>query len=315
MSTADNEKNWIQIKTECSTNDLDTVSAVMCMLNNGLMIEDYSDVDQALDGVYADLIDESIMRADRTRSAVSVFIPESSSPAETENMLRERFSALGIDARVTHLSVSEEDWAESWKKYYKPIRTGKCLVIVPLWEKDNFKTEPGDITVLMDPGMAFGTGTHETTRLCAALLEDFVTEGCRMIDVGCGSGILAICASKLGAGYCYACDIDPQAVKIARENAKLNCVENMVCEVSDLVSKVNESPFDVAAVNIVADVIIRLAPDVGRFLKDDATLIVSGIIAERAEETIASLDAAGFAPVRELKENGWYAAALKKKRS
>ena len=309
------EKNWIQIKAECAAEDLDTVCSVMCMINNGLMIEDYSDVDRELDGVYGDLIDESIMNADRTRSAVSVFIPESSSPAETENLLRERLSALGINAVVTHSSVNEDDWAESWKKYYKPIRTGKKIVIVPVWEKDNFSAEPGDITVLMDPGMAFGTGTHETTRLCAALLEDHVTEGCRMIDVGCGSGILAICASKLGAGYCYACDIDPQAVKIAKENAELNFVTNMDCEVSDLVSRVDADCFDVAAVNIVADVIIRLAPDIGRFLKDDATLIVSGIITERAEETVSALDAAGFTPVSELRENGWYAAALKKKGS
>ena len=135
-----------------------------------------------------------------------------------------------------------------------------------------------------------------------------------MIDVGCGSGILAICASKLGAGYCYACDIDPNAVKVARENVLLNKVRNMDCEVSDLVREVDSSgaEFDVAAVNIVADVIIRLAPDIGSYLKDNATLIVSGIICERAEETLAALEDAGFEPMSELRENGWYAAALKK---
>ena len=162
--------------------------------------------------------------------------------------------------------------------------------------------------------MAFGTGTHETTRLCAALLENYVEDGCKMIDVGCGSGILAICASKLGAGSCYACDIDPYAIKVARENVELNSCANITCEVSDLVREVDpeSANFDVAAVNIVADVIIRLAPDIGRFLKDTATLIVSGIIVERAEETVAALNAAGFKVVEEKRENGWYAAALKK---
>ena len=260
--------NWIQIKVDCASGDLDTVSSVMCMISNSLMIEDYSDVDGVLDGVYGDLIDEKILNADRTRSSVSVFVPESSSPAETELFLRERLSSLGVDAEVSHSSVREEDWADSWKKYYKPIRTGNRIVIVPVWE--TYEAKKGDLIVLMDPGMAFGTGTHETTRLCAALLEDHVTDGCRMIDVGCGSGILAICASKLGAGYCYACDIDPQAIKVARENVVLNKTENVVCEVSDLVKEVDpaDADFDVAAVNIVADVIIRLAPDIGRFLRD-----------------------------------------------
>ncbi len=304
--------NWIQIKATCNAEDLDTVCSVMCMINNGLMIEDYSDVDGVLDGVYGDLIDESLLNADRTRSAVSIFVPESASPAETELMLSERLKTLGVKAEVSHTSVCEEDWAESWKKYFKPIRTGNRIVIVPVWEK--FEPSENDVVVLMDPGMAFGTGTHETTRLCAALLEDYVTDGCRMIDVGCGSGILAICASKLGAEYCFACDIDPYAIKVAKENVALNGGGNIICEVSDLVREVDPASanFDVAAVNIVADVIIRLAPDIGRFLKDDATLIVSGIIVERAEETLSALASAGFTPVSEKRENGWYAAALKK---
>ena len=304
--------NWIQIKAACHADDVEAVCAVMCMINNGLMIEDYSDVDGVLDGVYGDLIDEALLNADRTRSAVSIFVPESSSPAETELMLKERFTSLGMDVQLSHTSVHEEDWAESWKKYFKPIRTGNRIVIVPVWEK--FEAAENDVTVLMDPGMAFGTGTHETTRLCAALLENYVTEDCRMIDVGCGSGILAICASKLGAGYCYACDIDPYAIKVAKENVELNSCSNITCEVSDLVREVDpeSANFDVAAVNIVADVIIRLAPDIGRFLKDSATLIVSGIIVERADETVSALNAAGFAVVEEMRENGWFAAALKK---
>ncbi len=309
----ENNTNWIQLRVECDALDLDTVCSVMCMVNSGLMIEDYSDVDAVLDGVYGDLVDESLLNADRTKAAVSIFVPESSSPAESEMVLKNRFNELGLNVKMSHGSVCEEDWADSWKKYFKPIRTGKKVVIVPVWD-DEYKAAEGDITVLMDPGMAFGTGTHETTRICASLLEDYIEDGCRMIDVGCGSGILAICASKLGAGYCYACDIDPYAIKVAKENVLLNECDNIVCEVSDLVREVDveNAQFDVAAVNIVADVIIRLSKDIGRFLKDTATLIVSGIIVERADETIKALNDAGFKVIDDRTENGWYAAALRK---
>lgn len=302
--------NWIQIKAECGAEDVGTVESVMSMVGTGLMTEDYSDLDELLSGVYGELVDESLLTADRSHSAVSVFVSASASPAESELFIRERLADAGIDFKLTHTSVSEEDWADSWKQYYKPLRCGKRIMIVPVWEQ--YEPSPDDIVVLMDPGMAFGTGTHETTRLCAALLEEYTRPDDRMIDVGCGSGILAICASKLGASECLACDIDPDAVRVARENTELNQTPNVHCEVSDLVSEVKPELFDIAAVNIVADVIIRLAPDIGRYLTDDAVLIVSGIICERAEETLAALKSAGFTLVSERRENGWYAAALKK---
>ncbi len=305
-------QNWIQIKVTCNVADLDTVTSVMSMVDNGLMIEDYSDVDRELDGVYGDLIDETILEADRTVASVSVFIPEIKSPAESLLFIRGRLAELQIDAEVTQTGVKEEDWADSWKQYYKPIKTGDRLVIVPVWE--TYDPTPDEITVLMDPGMAFGTGTHETTRLCAALLEQYVTPGCTMLDVGCGSGILAICAAKLGASQCFACDIDPQAVKVAVENTKLNDTPNVKCAVSDLLKQTEkvEGGYQVAAANIVADVIIRLAPDIGAYLADDGVLIVSGIIIERAEETVAALNEAGFRVIDDRRENGWYAAAVKR---
>lgn len=308
-------QNWIQIKVTCKVEDLDAVTGMMSMVDNGLMIEDYSDVDRELDGVYGDLIDESILEADRTTAAVSVFIPEIKSPAESLLFIRGRLADLGIDATVTQTGVKEEDWADSWKQYYKPIHTGDRLVIVPVWE--TYEPAPHEITVLMDPGMAFGTGTHETTRLCAALLEQYVTPGCTMLDIGCGSGILAICAAKLGAGSCFACDIDPQAVKVAVENTELNHTPNVKCAVSDLLKQTErvDGGYKVACANIVADVIIRLAPDVGDYLAEDAVLIVSGIILERAEETVAALENAGFTVVDDRRENGWYAAAVRKKQA
>ena len=304
---------WTQIKVTSAVEHLDEVTAVMSMVTNSLMIEDYSDAVRELDGVYGDLIDEELLNKDRTRASVSAFIPADVSAADHVSFIKERLAALGVPFELELDGVAEEDWADSWKQYYKPIKTGKRIVIVPVWEK--YEPEDGEITVLMDPGMAFGTGTHETTRLCAALLEKYVKPGDRMLDVGCGSGILAICAAKLGASECFACDIDPVSVRIARENAELNDTPAVKCEVSDLLRSV-VSPvggFDICTANIVADVIIRLAPDVDEYLAKDAILIVSGIIAERRDEVVSALAGHGFEVIDEATENGWYCAAVRQR--
>lgn len=304
--------SWVQIKVTADRKYLDSITAIMSMVENSLLTEDYSDVEQELDGVYGDLIDEELLSRDRTVCSVSAFIPGQKSPGESVGFIKERLGTLDIPAEVELHGVNEEDWADSWKKYYKPIKTGRKIVIVPKWEK--YEPAEGEICVLMDPGMAFGTGTHETTRLCASLLEDFVNPGAKVLDVGCGSGILAICAAKLGAGNCFACDIDENAVRIAGENAILNSTPNVKTAVSDLLRHVPEidGGYDVCCANIVADVIIRMAPDVGRFVSDSGVLIVSGIIVERADETLSALKAAGWKLVDERRENGWFAGALKK---
>ena len=304
--------SWVQIKVTADRKYLDSITAIMSMVENSLLTEDYSDVEQELDGVYGDLIDEELLSRDRTVCSVSAFIPGQKSPGESVGFIKERLGTLDIPAEVELHGVNEEDWADSWKKYYKPIKTGRKIVIVPKWEK--YEPAEGEICVLMDPGMAFGTGTHETTRLCASLLEDFVNPGAKVLDVGCGSGILAICAAKLGAGNCFACDIDENAVRIAGENAILNSTPNVKTAVSDLLRHVPEidGGYDVCCANIVADVIIRMAPDVGRFVSDSGVLIVSGIIVERADETLRALKAAGWKLVDERRENGWFAGALKK---
>lgn len=303
---------WTQIKVTAPTEYLDGVSAVMSMVTNSLMIEDYSDAERELDGVYGDLIDEELLKKDKTKASVSAFLPADVTVTDHVAYIKERLSSSGIPFELELDGVSEEDWADSWKKYYKPIKTGKRLVIVPVWEK--YEPAPDEITVLMDPGMAFGTGTHETTRLCAALLEKYVKPGCSMLDVGCGSGILAICAAKLGAGKCFACDIDPVSVRIAAENAELNGTPAVVCRKSDLLSDVPEEDggYDVCTANIVADVIIRLAPDIGKYLASDAVLIVSGIIVERRDEVVKSLNEHGFEVFDDVTENGWYCAAVRK---
>ena len=186
------------------------------------------------------------------------------------------------------------------------------MVIVPAWER--YEARPGEIIVRMDPGMAFGTGTHETTRLVIELLEEKTKPGMRVLDVGCGSGILAICARKLGAAECKAYDIDPVAVRVARENIKDSGETNVTCDVSDLLRSVDLAggKYDLICANIVADIIIRMAPDVGAYMKDDAILLASGIITERAEEVETALIANGLAVAERHDDNGWCALVVKK---
>ena len=278
---------WIQIKVTTGVENRDSLIAVMSMITNGLQIEDYSDLeDRILDGVYGDLIDESVLNADKTIVSVSAYVSADKPVIDHTAYIKDRLNSLGVEYNLELISLCEEDWADSWKQYYKPIKIGKRLVVVPMWEKYDAKN--GEIIVKMDPGMAFGTGTHETTRLCATLLEDYVDNNSVMLDVGTGSGILAICASKLGAKECYAYDIDPVAVRVARENVRDNDVDNIECEVSDLLKGVSPKKYDVITANIVADIIIRMLPDIGKFMHEKTVLVISGIIDERCEDVYAS---------------------------
>ena len=301
---------WSQIKVTVKLPLLDEVVAVMNMISNYLQIEDYSDID--LKTCYGDLIDEKILNADKTIAAVSVYLPADGGVADTVSFLRDRFDTLKIEAKIEISGINEEDWANSWKAYYKPIRIGERIVIVPAWEK--YDEQEGDIIVRMDPGMAFGTGTHETTRLVIGLLEKYVTEGVSVLDVGCGSGILAICASKLGARDCKAYDIDPVAVKVARENIKDSGLDNVTCDVSDLLKQVDKTaaPYNVICANIVADIIIRMTPDVGCLMDENSVILASGIIVERSEYVVECFEKNGFCIVERVEENGWCALVVKK---
>ncbi len=303
------DTQWTQIKVTVPLGKLDALTAVMSMVSNNLQIEDYSDID--LKTCYGDLIDESILNADKTIASVSVYLSAEKSIPECLSFLRERFSVSDLeDAVIETIGVCEEDWANSWKAYYKPIKIGSRLVIVPAWER--YEAEEGELIVRMDPGMAFGTGTHETTRLVIRLLEHYTKAGCRMLDVGTGSGILAICASKLGAGECRAYDIDPMAVRVANENIKDSGLSNITCEVSDLLRQVDRSaPYDLICANIVADIIIRMTPDVSAYMHKDTVLLASGIIAERCEDVVSCFEEHGFEIAERIVDNGWCALAVK----
>ena len=293
---------WTKITVTGRTKNLDDIVAVMSMLDNGLMIEDYSDF--SLNGMYGELVDESILNADRDTVKVSLFVPEERNPLEYKEFIETRLPALGIEGKIDLEGMNEDDWAESWKQYYKPVPLGK-VTIVPAWEK--YEAKEGEVIIRMDPGMAFGTGTHETTRLVIRLMQDELRGGERLLDVGTGSGILSICASKLGAASCNAYDIDPVAVKVARENAEADGCTNITVGVSDLLRGVDLSggKYDFCVANIVADIIIRMLPDIKSYLKDGSPLILSGIIGERAREVRAAALAQGFTVEKEINENDW----------
>ena len=300
--------SWTKLTVKGNVKDLDEISAVMSMLDNGLMIEDYSDF--SFNGMYGELVDETILNADKDSVAVSIFVPEEKPIAEFRAFLQDRFRALALETEISAEGVSEDDWAENWKKYYKPISLGR-VTVVPAWEE--YAPKEGEIIVRMDPGMAFGTGTHETTRLVMRILQDVVKGGERVLDVGTGSGILSICASKLGAKDIYAYDIDPVAVRVAKENTLADGCDNITVGVSDLLKDVDRrEPYGICVANIVADIILRMLPDIGALLLPGAPLILSGIIAPRKEDVIAAAAAVGFFVEREETENDWVALLVRR---
>ncbi len=305
---------WSQLKVTCNVKELDAVSSVMSLIDPSIMIEDYSDIETGLKTVYGDLIDESILNSDKSVASCSIYVPEDQNINEHIAFIEARLAENGISVKIEVLGTDEEEWSTAWKKYYKPTHIGHRMVVVPSWEE--YEPEKDEIVIDMDPGMAFGTGTHETTRLCAELLEENIQKGDYLLDVGSGSGILAICGSKLGAAKCAACDIDSVAVRTEIENCERNACPNVECYVSDLLSDVkllDQKPFDIVTANIVADIIIRMSSDIGRFIRKDGLLIASGIIEEREAEVDAAVTAHGFEKTDAKHEKGWCAILYKKK--
>ena len=222
-------------------------------------------------------------------------------------------TALEILARETsrqafiyrELDLEEEAWATAWKAYYKPFRVGRRLVVKPTWEA--CEMQPEEILIELDPGMAFGTGSHPTTTMCLELLEQHLQPGQKVIDVGTGSGILAIAAARLGASEVVAIDLDPVAVKTARENVELNGVDHLVTVAVGNLLHNQELRADVLVANIIADVIILLAPAAARVLPPGGVLIASGIIAGRLDEVRQSLLAQNLVIGEQLINGEWAA--------
>jgi ribosomal protein L11 methyltransferase len=209
--------------------------------------------------------------------------------------------------------VNDEDWSTSWKKYYKAIRLSDRIIIKPSWE--TYSAGKKEVVIEIDPGMAFGTGTHDTTQMCAKLLEKYVREDCKVIDLGCGTGILSIIAAKLGAGSVTAVDVDKIAVKVSKENCALNSVQDKINIIHGTIRDLplNESGVkaDIIIANIITDVILDLAEDIPRYLVQGGYFIVSGIIRERKQEIIKKYQDYGFILDSSLDIGEWVAVVFK----
>ncbi len=298
--------DWTEVKITVPAADTDRAADIANMVvPYGIYIEDYSDlIEGAREIAHIDLIDEELLARDRTQSVIHVYISPEESPAEAVAFLRERYTAEGIEHEVLTGEVNEDDWANNWKKYFKPLPVGEKLMICPTWEEA--PETAGRALLHIDPGMAFGTGGHDTTRLVLETLERYVHGGETLLDVGCGSGILSIAALLLGAGSAVGVDIDALAVKTAMENGELNGLHapDYVIRQGNLVDAV-EGIYDVVAANIVADAIIALSADIRPFLKPGGVYIMSGIIDTREADVLAALEQCGFTLRERVKRGGW----------
>jgi ribosomal protein L11 methyltransferase len=250
-----------------------------------------------------------------TPAKVTGYLPVDERLENTLLTLKSALRALPTSAGVTGVPdditvrfVAEEDWAHAWKAYFKPQRIGERVVVKPTWEP--FAPEAGDVVVEIDPGMAFGTGLHATTRLCLRGLEKHVTPGMTVADVGTGSGILAAAAALFGAASCAATDIDPLAVKIARENVALNRVDDRVTVAESDVPPAGE--FDIVVANILADVILGMAPALLAATRPGGLLIASGIIDSRADDVARGLAGIGFTDIEKATEQEWVALTARR---
>lgn len=303
--------NWTEITVAVAQKDTDAAAAIANItVPYGIYIEDYSDLEQGAEEIaHIDLIDEDLIAKDRDTSIIHIYISECDNAAEALEFLKERLTASGIGYKAETVGVNDSDWNENWKKYFHATEIGKRLAVVPSWEK--YENKHNRTILQIDPGAAFGTGTHATTSLCLDMLQKYVDGDTEMLDIGCGSGILAVASVLLGAKNAVGVDIDAQSVKTARENAGINGVTDKTeFTVGDLAEKVT-GKYSVVCANIVADVVIRLLQNVKNYMEEDGVLIVSGIIDLREKDVLAAAKMQGFTVTERRYKDNWCAFALK----
>ena len=292
--------DYLEVSIQTEPNQIETISAQLDELGvNGYVIEDESDFRSFLENnrQYWDYVDEDLENRFAGLSRIRFWI----APAQTELL-----SAFpGAETSIVH----DSDWENNWKEFFKPIEIGSRLIIVPQWEEI---PSTGRMPLILDPGLIFGTGSHATTRMCLEAIEASDVEGKSVLDLGCGSGILGIGALVLGASSNIGVDIDPKAPDVAMDNALLNGIgkEQMNVFAGDLLTDCGlrrriEGKYDLVLANIVADVILRLIPDVGQFLAPNGRFISSGIIDGRENEVQTALEGAGFEILEHKKMDEW----------
>lgn len=304
------EGNWIEIQVITTSEALEPVSGIFYALDcKGVAIEDPEDMTSRQKGALTwDFADLNIFEHKGECAVVKAYFAETENINEIIAFVKERLEEIkewGIDigsGEVISAEKKEEDWANTWKQYYKPTHIGENIVIKPTWEP--YEKKENEMVIEMDPGMAFGTGTHETTRLCAMALEKYVKEDSTVFDIGTGSGILALIASKLKAKYALGVDLDPVAVESAKKNVALNDVDNIEIIFGNLVEVV-EGKADIVVANILAEIVCILTDDVKKVLKQDGIFISSGIINERKQMVIDKLEEQGFEIIEATQEGEW----------
>ena len=310
---------WLELKIDTSPSGLDAVTELLEQQGvTGVMIDDEADFKEFLEHnrQYWDYVDEALLQEKTGVSRVTFYLERNEAALDVIARVRMAMSDLK-KARpecgpllLTIDNVADADWENNWKKFYKPMEIGGRLLVVPQWEeaRDN-----GRVKLVLNPGLTFGTGSHATTRLCLQALDKYIRGGEKILDLGCGSGILSIAALVLGAKDAFACDIDEKCVDVAYENAALNGVgrDRYTVRWGDvLTDKALQAEFgggyDMVVANIVADVIMGLSDKVRPFLKEGGLFLCSGIIDDRAEEVFTKLRADGWTVIEQHDSEGWY---------
>ena len=310
------DTTWLEVTLETTAPELDALCARLTMNGAvGLVIEDEEDFKSFLEQnrQYWDYVDDGLLERMRGAARVKFYVTD-----DPDGQAQLRRWLAGVEAPYTTSRLQENDWATSWQKYYKPLAVGKRLYIVPEWERGEPAPE-GRTALYLNPGLTFGTGSHASTRLCLEWLEEFVRPGGRVLDLGCGSGILSVAALLLGAETALGVDIDPKAVDVAYENAALNGLGRDRCTFlagdiltgGSLGAELAREPWDLVLANIVADVIIPLSARAEELLAPGGAFLCSGIIDTRAREVETALEGNGLRILSRKERDGWVALAAR----
>ena len=304
------EIKWLEVAINTTPERLDEITAKLTAAGmTGLVIEDETEFQQFLEQnrQYWDYVDQELMERMRGVTRVKFYVTDD---ADGRTQL-ERYTR-GLECEYTTRTLVDNDWAYSWQKYYKPLSIGERLYVVPQWEREE-PVPQGRVPFYLNPGLTFGTGSHASPQLCLEGVEAHTRQGDRVLDLGCGSGILSIAALRLGAEHAFACDIDEKCVEVAYENAALNGIDRSrytvrwgdVLSDQQLKAEIGGG-YDMVVANIVADVIIGLSGQVRPFLKEGGLFLCSGIIDDRAEEVAQRLREAGWDILRTRQSEGWF---------
>lgn len=303
---------WLEINIITDGEATEILSGILYSLDvKGIAIEDPKDITERDKGPLSwDYADLNILQYKGEKTLVTGYFDITSDKDSLVSSIIKKIEDLEKEGykigeyEIENKNIYEEDWANNWKKYYYTTKVGEKIVVVPIWEE--YIPKEGEIIIKMDPGMAFGTGTHETTRMCIKALEKHVNENSIVFDIGTGSGILSIAAAKLGAKKVTAVDLDLVAVDAALENVSFNDIENVDVVYGNLMDVV-KGKSDIVVANIIADIIMFLAKDIKHFLNKGGVFISSGIIKDRKEDVLAKLREEGFQIINVAEEGEWVA--------